>query len=75
MLVMIFFIGTLFGLLCGAVACMRYFRQEMTANVSPKLKLIQLHLDNLEAELALALATRAADSHRRPGNGQNSSAA
>ena len=68
MAIMIFFVGTLLGLLAGAVTCARYFRQEMTANVSPKLKLIQLHLDTLEAELTLALATRAVDSHRPPGD-------
>jgi len=75
MVIMIFFVGTLLGLLAGAVVSMRYFRQEMTANVSPKLKLIQLHLDTLEAELTLALATRAADGHRRHGDGPNQSAA
>jgi hypothetical protein len=58
MLVMIFFIGTLLGLLAGAMACMRYLRQEMTANVAPRLKLIQLHLDSIEAEINLALAAR-----------------
>ena len=64
MVVMIFLVGTLLGLLGGAIVCMRYLRQEMTANVSPKLKLIQLHLDNLEAEVNLALATRVVDLHR-----------
>jgi hypothetical protein len=74
MLVMIFFIGTLLGLLAGATACMRYLRQEMTANVAPRLKLIQLHLDSLEAEVNLALAMRMAELSRRatdavpPGN-------
>jgi hypothetical protein len=34
------------------------------ANVSPRLRLIQLHLEQLESELDLVLATRAADRHR-----------
>jgi hypothetical protein len=64
MVPMIFLVGTLIGLLIGAVVCMRYFRQEMVANVSPRLRLIQLHLEQLESELELVLATRAADRHR-----------
>jgi hypothetical protein len=64
MVPMIFLVGTLIGLLMGAVVCMRYFRQEMVANVSPRLRLIQLHLEQLESELELVLATRAADRHR-----------
>jgi hypothetical protein len=61
MVPMIFLVGTLIGLLIGAVASMRYFRQEMVANVGPRLRLIQLHLEQLESELDLVLATRAAD--------------
>ena len=64
MVPMIFLVGTLIGLLIGAAVCMRYFRQEMVANVSPRLRLIQLHLEQLESELDLVLATRAADRHR-----------
>jgi hypothetical protein len=67
---MIFLVGTLVGMLAGAIASMRYFRQEMTANVAPKLKLIQLHLDNLESEVNLALATRAVDRQRYNGDDQ-----
>jgi hypothetical protein len=63
---MIFLIGALLGLLVGAVACMRYFRQEMAANVGPRLRLIQLHLEQLEGEIDLALATRAAERHQPP---------
>jgi hypothetical protein len=61
MFIMIFLIGTLLGLLTGAVACVRYLRQEMTANVVPRLNLLQLHLDNLEAEVNLALVARMAE--------------
>jgi len=64
---MIFLVGALLGMLTGAIVCMRYFRQEMTANVAPKLKLIQLHLDNLESEVNLALATRTVDRQRYDG--------
>lgn len=65
MLVMVFLIGALLGLLAGALVCVRYIRQEMTANLTPRLNLIQAHLDNLEAEVNLALATRMADLGRR----------
>jgi len=65
MLIMIFLTGALLGLLVGAMACVRYIRQEMTANVGPRLSLIQSHLDNLEAEVNLALATRMAELGRR----------
>jgi hypothetical protein len=68
---MIFLVGALVGILIGAITCMRYFRQEMTANVSPKLKLIQLHLDNLESELNLALATRTVDRQHYHDDGQD----
>lgn len=71
MIIMIFLVGALVGILAGAITCMRYFRQEMTANVSPKLKLIQLHLDNLESELNLALATRTVDRQRYHDDGQD----
>jgi hypothetical protein len=64
MVLMIFLVGTLLGLLGGAIASMRFIRQEMTANVAPKLRLIQLHLEQLEAELDLARATRAVEIHR-----------
>jgi hypothetical protein len=70
--VMIFLVGTLLGLLGGTLVCARYIRQEMTASIGPKLKLIQLHLDNLEAEVNLALATRAAQLHHHHGDGQAS---
>jgi hypothetical protein len=56
--VMIFFIGALFGLLAGALVCVRYVRQEMMANLAPRLNLIQAQLDNLDAEVNLALASR-----------------
>ena len=71
MIIMIFLVGALVGILIGAITCMRYFRQEMTANVSPKLKLIQLHLDNLESELNLALATRTVDRQHYHDDGQD----
>jgi hypothetical protein len=65
MLIMVFLIGALLGLLAGALVCMRYIRQEMTANLAPRLKLIQRHLDNLGAEVNLALATSLAERSRQ----------
>jgi hypothetical protein len=55
MLVMIFLVGILCGLLAGAVACVRYVRQEMAASIGPKLRLIELHLEVLESEVGLVL--------------------
>jgi hypothetical protein len=65
MLIMVFLIGALLGLLAGALVCMRYIRQEMTANLAPRLNAIQRHLDTLGAEVNLALATSLADRSRR----------
>jgi hypothetical protein len=58
MSVMIFVVGALLGLLFGASVCIKYVRQEMTASVAPRLNRIQVHLESLEAEVNLALATR-----------------
>ena len=63
MVPMIFLVGTLIGRLIGAVVCMRYFRQEMVANVSPRLRSSSSTSSN-SSPSSLVLATRAADRHR-----------
>jgi hypothetical protein len=52
---LIFLVGVLLGALFGATLCVRYLRQEIAANVGPRLRQIQLQLDNLQAELNLAM--------------------
>lgn len=57
-LILIFIVGTLLGVLLGGALCVRYLRQEVTASIVPRLRLIQLQLDNLESTVNLALMTR-----------------
>jgi hypothetical protein len=64
MIVMVFLVGALIGVLAGGAICVRYLRQEMTADISPALRRLQLKLDNMEAELNLALVTRLVDQSR-----------
>ena len=64
MVVMIFLIGLLLGVLGGGALCVRYLRQEIAADVGPRLRQMQMQLDNLEREINLALATRLADLSR-----------
>jgi hypothetical protein len=66
MIVMIFFLGMLLGVLAGCAVCMRYLRQEMTANLAPGLRQIQVRLETLDAEINLALVTRLAELSRPP---------
>lgn len=53
-------LGLLVGLLVGAAVCARYLRQEIAANVGPRLRHIELQLDALQAELNLATEARLA---------------
>ena len=57
---MIILLGVLIGLLLGAAVCARFLRQEMMANISPRLRRIELQLDTLRAELNLAIEARLA---------------
>jgi uncharacterized protein YneF (UPF0154 family) len=54
------FIGVLIGLLMGMLVCARYLRQEMAANIGPKLERIEQQLRTLQAEFNLDSATRLA---------------
>jgi uncharacterized membrane-anchored protein YhcB (DUF1043 family) len=58
-------LGILLGLVIGALVCARYLRQEMTANVGPRLRRIEMQLDTLRAELNLATETRLAALSKR----------
>lgn len=53
-------LGLLIGLLTGAVACARYLRQEIAANIGPRLRRIEMQLETLQAELNLATEARLA---------------
>ena len=58
---LVFLVGALLGLLTGGALCVRYLRREIAADIGPKLKQMQLQLDNIQAELTLANATRHAE--------------
>ena len=58
MLILIFLLGALLGVLLGGALCVRYLRREVAADIGPKLKRLQLQLDNVEAALNLALLAR-----------------
>jgi hypothetical protein len=60
-------LGTLIGLLVGATVCARYLRQEIAANIGPRLKRIEIQLETLQAEVSLATTTHIADLSRRRG--------
>ena len=53
-------VGVLVGLLTGTAVCARYLRQELAANIGPRLRRIELQLDNLHAEVNLATESRLA---------------
>jgi hypothetical protein len=61
MIVLIFLLGLLLGILGGGALCVRYLRQEVAANIGPRIGQVQMQLDNLDAEVNLALATRLAE--------------
>lgn len=60
---LIFFLGVLLGVLFGSLLCAAYLRQEIAAGVSPKLKRVELQLETIESQLALALLARQAELH------------
>jgi hypothetical protein len=61
MIILIFLVGSLLGLLLGALLCIRFVRQEVAGDIGPRLRRIQGQLDMLEAEVTLALGTRYAE--------------
>jgi hypothetical protein len=61
MSIMIFIVGSLLGLFFGAMLCIRFIRQEVAADIGPRLRRIEGQLGIIEAEIALALSTRHAE--------------
>lgn len=58
---LLFLVGALLGVILGGTICVGYLRQEITADIGPRLKRVQFQLDNLEAALNLAITTRYAE--------------
>lgn len=66
---LIFLVGALLGVLMGGALCVGYLRREVAADIGPRLKRMQLQLDNIETGLSLAIVTRHAElSACSPGN-------
>jgi hypothetical protein len=61
MILLIFLVGSLLGILTGGTVCVRYLRSEISADIGPQLRRLQLQLDSLEAAVNLAVMTRYAD--------------
>lgn len=61
MIVLIFLVGSLFGLLLGALLCIRFVRQEVAGDLGPKIRQIQGQLNVIEAELTYAVSSRYAE--------------
>jgi hypothetical protein len=61
---LIFLVGLIFlllGVLMGGALCVRYLRREIAGDIGPKLKRMQLQLDNIDTELNLAITMRQAE--------------
>jgi hypothetical protein len=58
---MLFLLGMLIGTIAGCLVCIRYLRREIAADIGPRLRRIQLQLDNLETAVNLAMVTRYVD--------------
>ena len=56
-----FLLGTLVGAIAACLIRLAYLRREVAADIEPRLRRIQLQLDNLETALNLAMVTRYAD--------------
>jgi hypothetical protein len=61
MTILIFLLGSMLGMLLGALLCIRFIRQEVAADIGPRLRRIQAQLDTLEAEVGLVIGTRFAE--------------
>lgn len=63
---LIFFVGALLGVIIGGTLGVRYLGREVAGDIGLKLKRVQLQLDNIEAELNLAIVTRYSELGARP---------
>ena len=68
---MVIVLGVLIGLLIGAAVCARFLRQEVAANIGPRLRRIEMQLDTVRAELDLATEARLAALRNRIDRGQS----
>jgi ABC-type lipoprotein release transport system permease subunit len=75
MFMLIFVVGVLLGTLFGGTLCVHYLRREISADIGPQLRQINIKIETLESVLNLALVTRyaelAAAPATRAANGQN----
>ena len=55
----------MFGLLLGALLCIRFVRQEATGGLGPKLNQIRGQLNAIETELAYVVSSRYAELNAR----------
>jgi len=61
MIALIFLLGSLLGLLFGALLSIRFIRQEVAGDLLPRLQRIQAQLDALDAQMTLAVGARYAE--------------
>lgn len=61
MLILIFVIGALLGILVGGGLCVRYLRREITADIGPQLRQINLRIETIESVLNFAVVNRYAE--------------
>ena len=59
------FLGVLLGFLAGMFMCARYLRQEIAANIGPRLLRIERQLEILQQEVSLEATTHLAVLHQR----------
>jgi uncharacterized membrane-anchored protein YhcB (DUF1043 family) len=69
--VVLLLLGVLIGLVIGAAVCARFLREELAANIGPRLRRIELQLDAFRAELNLVTEARLAALNRRLDQGQS----
>ena len=62
-------LGLLIGFAIGAAVLARFIRQEMAANIGPRLRSIELQIDTLRAEVNLATELRLASLNKRINKG------
>jgi hypothetical protein len=58
---LIFLVGAMLGVIMGGTLCVRYLRREIAADIGPRLRRVELQLDNIETQLNLAIVTRYAE--------------
>src|SRR3974390_2682920 len=63
---LLFLLGTLIGVLMGGALCVRYLRHEIAADICPRLRRLQMQMDNLESAVNLVLVTRYAEISSQP---------